>query len=249
MSAFLTWSPKIGPAKSLFFDVVTEIGATFVSTPTDNPVEEGIDVSDHVKHDPVRVTLEVFVSNTPIYDRNNKGGFYGSVPIKLEKYKAPLAPTPGAVFGAIGGAIKDAVGSLLGGHQEYAANVLQFPDFDAVADTLQVLEQLRDTSQLLTVYTRARSFDDMHLSKITLHRNAASGTGGTFQLELQQIRQVTVSIVNAPIPTQVRAKPAIAKGAQSPAEVLGGKKMSVAKAAGQEIVDFAKKSFKLGSPF
>lgn len=247
MSAFLSWIPKVGPGKSLFFDVVTEISASFTSTPTENPVEGGgINVADHVKREPVQLKLEAFVSNAPITDRNARGGFYGSIPIKLQKYQAPFSPTPGAVYAAVGGAIKSAVSSLLGGHQEYAANVLQWrEEFDAVGDTLRVLESLRDTSQLITVYTRNRSFDNMHLSKITLQRNAGTGTGGTFQLDFQEIRQVEVRIVNAPTPTQVRAKPEIKKGAQSPAEV-DGKKKSVAKAGWQEIKDLAKNKLGIG---
>lgn len=217
MGAFLTWQPKSGPSKSLFFDAVTDESVDLSSVSTDHPVEEGADISDHIRKERDRCSLEVFVSNSPIYDWNNRGGRVQKMPIPLAKYKAPLDATPGAVFGAVGGAIKGAIGALLGKQEEYGAQVLQFAnEFDAVADTLELFTKLRDDKQLVTVVLPAKMYQNMHLEKIQMQRNAGTGDGARFHLEFKQLLMVEAKLVNAPIPTETRGQPKKPKGAQGP---------------------------------
>lgn len=230
-AAYLSWTTDAGLSKSLFFDVVTEIGVELSSATTEHPVEDGVNVSDHVKKELDKVNLEVFVSNAPIEDINDRGGRVSTIPIKLQHYKAPLAPTPGAVFNAIGGALKDAVGSLLGKKEEYGVQVLQWDDsFDAVADTLTILENLKNTAQLVDIFMSARDFSNMFLEKIDLQKNAGTGTGATFHLSFKEIRKVKVRLVNAPVPTETRAQLQKPKGAQGSKDAPAqGPKKSVAK--------------------
>ena len=231
MGAYITWKPKAGPTKDLYFDAVVEEAAEIVSTPTEYPVEEGANVSDHVKDELKRVSLEVFVSNQPVYDWNRRGGTVKKLPIKVKQYKAPLAPTPGAVFSAVGSAVRDAVGSLLGKNEETAAQVLQFnEDFDAVAGVLATLEELQASRQLVLIITKAREYEGMFLEKIGPRRNAASGDGATFQLEFRQLRIVESKLVAAPTPTEVRGQIKKSKGAQSPKNAKAAvEKKSIAK--------------------
>jgi hypothetical protein len=213
MGAFLSWSPTAGPSKSLFFDVCTEEAQELSSTATEYPVEDGANVSDHVKRELDRVTLEVFVSNTPIYDVNDRGGAVQSKEIKLVKYKAPFALNPGAVFSAVGGAIS----SLFSGNREYSANVLQWStDFDAVSDTLGILEKLKADVQLVDVVLPSKVYENMFLEKIEVSRNAGTGSGARFSLSFREIRKVAVRLVNSPVPTQVRGSIPKPKGLQSP---------------------------------
>ncbi len=217
MGAYLTWTPKVGPAKSLFFDAVTEEAQDLASTATEHPVEEGANIADHIRDELERCSLEVFVSNQPVYDWNNKGGKVSSVPIKLQKFKPPLAPTPGAVFGAIGSAVKAGVGALLGGNREYAAQVLQFKQsFNAVSDTLTVLETLKKSRQLVNVVIPSKTYENMLIEKVHVSRNASTGDGAKFHLEFKQLRMVEAKIVNAPIPTEIRGATMKTKGAQGP---------------------------------
>lgn len=217
MAAFLSWSTKSGASKSLFFDVCTEEHQELSSAATENPVEEGADVADHVRKELNRVTLEVFVSQTPIFDMNDKGGKVDSVPIKPPKFTPPLQPTPGSVFGAAG----DAVRNLLGGAPpEYSAQVLQWSSsFDAVADTLTVLEKVRDDVELVSVVTPSRVRENMYLERIEVIGNAGTGTGRTLRLSFRELRKVQVRIVNAPIPTETRGQLMKPKGTQGAKEV------------------------------
>jgi hypothetical protein len=93
--------------------------------------------------------------------------------------------------------------------------VLQFPtSFNAVSDTLQVLEKLKSEVQLVEIHTSAKDYENMFLAKITPHRNAGTGDGATFTLEFRKIRKVEAKLTLAPIPTQVRGMPAKPKGNQ-----------------------------------
>lgn len=239
MGAFLSWQPKVGPSESLFFDVVTEEVQTLTSTMTEHPVESDANIADHIRTDLERVTLEAFVSNTPIDDQN---GFYGFKlkPLRLDpsnlglassklSYSPPLEPTPGSVFGAIGGAIKGLLGKS---KPDPTATVFQADkDFDAITDTIKVLEALRASKQLVKVVCPSRLYNNMFLEKLVVQRNARSGSGATFHLEFKQVKKVETKLVTAPIPTELRGASEVKKGAQAVKEVKNEEtKKSIAKA-------------------
>jgi len=231
--AFLWWTTDAGEFKSHYFDVVTNEGQELTSTVTEYPVEDGVNVADHVQRELDKVSLEVFVSQTPIYDLNGSGGKITSIPINVTKYKPPLAPTPGAVFNAVGGALKDAVGSLLGNKVEYAAQVLTFPEgYEPVAETLALLEKLKNDVQLVSIALPSKLYENMCLTHIAVKGDAGTGTSRAFTLDFTELRKVKVQIVNAPIPTEIRAMPMVSKGVQQPKEVppTDAKKKSWAKA-------------------
>ncbi len=235
--AFIWWTTDAGEDKTLYFDVCTAEGQELTSTVTEYPVEEGVNVADHVQKDLDKVTLEVFVSQEPIYDINSRGGKVSKIPINVTNYKAPLAPTPGAVFNAVGGAIKDAIGSLLGNKSEIAAQVLQFNDsFDAVADTLVILEDIKNSVQLVNVALPSKLYENMCLTHIGVKGDAGTGTGRAFDLDFTELRKVKVRIVNAPIPTEIRATVKKPKGAQSGKPIAKGPAKSVALAGAQELL-------------
>lgn len=52
--------------ESLTVDAVLTETHTFSNTVTDHPVEEGMNISDHVRKNPDGLVLECFISNTPL---------------------------------------------------------------------------------------------------------------------------------------------------------------------------------------
>lgn len=56
--------------QELYFEVVTSENTDETAEPTDHPVEQGADVTDHVRHSNPTMSLEVVVSNTPVRDVN-----------------------------------------------------------------------------------------------------------------------------------------------------------------------------------
>lgn len=210
-NAFLRWTPKGGQRQFLSFDVVPGETQMASASVTEHPVEKGPDVTDHVRQNLDQVKLECVVSNEPLYDTNERGATEQSVPLTFPQYAPPLTPTPGSLFGALGGAISRLFGSALTAN----AQVLKFAsDSDMVSETHDILRTLKETAQLIDLYTTTHEYHDMILESIEVN---PVGTGGTFNLNFKQIRRVEVRVVTAPIPTEVRAKKAVKKGPQGPA--------------------------------
>lgn len=208
MSAYIQWVSKAGVTLQLFFDVVLQETQEMTSAVTEHPVEKGANVTDHVRAENDRVSLEVYVSNSPARDVNNRGMTLESMTLDIPV----IEPASLSIGGLINGAFNALQGSK---GPERTATVYKFSNaFDAVSDTRAILEELRTSATLLDVVTSSKDFQNMVLRSHTIKKNESTGTGATFALEFQQIRLVETKIVNAPIPTETRGKKAVSKGAQ-----------------------------------
>src|SRR5581483_4542634 len=129
----------------LHFDAVTNEQTEHTATATEHPVEQGANVSDHVRDQLDRVTLEVVVSNTPVTDVNGLyGGGFDTMDLaagaalgnsKLKPDPA-LPVTPGALFSAV----SDSVAGLFTNETPARAVVVKWPSkFNAVKDTMDTL--------------------------------------------------------------------------------------------------------------
>lgn len=58
-----TTRPKVG---ALVFDAILSEGHEFSMSVTQFPVEEGAPITDHVRQEPAKITLEAIITNTPI---------------------------------------------------------------------------------------------------------------------------------------------------------------------------------------
>lgn len=73
-------------------------------------MEKGSNITDHVIIDPEVLTLEVQISNAPL-TQNDLFGFPAgrdATPkfLDVPSYEPLFSPTPGAVFGAVGRAVR-----------------------------------------------------------------------------------------------------------------------------------------------
>lgn len=215
-AAFLEFNIK-GFPYSMGFDAVLSEQHDLSGEVTRHSVEKGSDITDNVIVEPEMITLEVFVSNTPITNHDLFGNVVGtynvSVPLDVPSYDPPLAPTPGSVFNAIGSAIK----SLFSDKKEYAATVLKFSrDQNYVAIAHDILWQLINDRVLVTVHTSSRTYPDMLLVRGPLTRNPPLGDACTLNLEFQSIR--VVESKTATIPKEIVPTKKVDKGQQSPKE-------------------------------
>lgn len=206
MGAYLMYGT--GAPTTMRFDVVVSETHHFSNNVTEHPVEKGPNVTDNVRAELDIVTLEVFVSNAPISTGNLlKPGIRGSfntLKLDIPEYKAPLAPTPGAAFNAIGNAITSIVGS---DKKVDGALTLQFAQpFDSVTEIFTELRRLRDTAQIVKAITPHWDYESMVITSVDMPRTAAEGTGARISIELKQIIQVETKRTAEPVPTQVRGK-------------------------------------------
>lgn len=234
MAAYLTWDIGSGPPstgngrragtpvvssgipevsfglQALTFDVVRTEAQELSNLITEHPVETGANVSDHVRPNLNRVTLEAYVSNAPIASPD---GTTTQFPLTI-----PPVPPQISVNGGI-----NAIGQLLfgvGAPPTAKALVFAMPT-DYVAQTIDTLGQLRAQGILVSVYCPNALYDSMIVESFTVNRDAGTGTGASFTIVLRQVRVVSSSVVTAPKPTVASASVSQNKGSQAPTTPTG----------------------------
>lgn len=202
--AFISWKAKdTSPGGTLGFDLtVTETLISSV-TMTEFPVEEGADITDHVRKNADMCTLEVYVSNSPItlenfVDPSSPRGAIQSVQLDLPEFKVPLTSGLG---------ILNRLASLFSSSTPVKALLLQFDtDFSAPIETLQVLTQIQAEARQIDVFGRDWFLEDMILTDIDAPLDEESGDGGKYTLQFKHIRIVQTQQVTKPVSAEPRAK-------------------------------------------
>ncbi len=219
----LSWEDKAtGTLQIVRFDVVSTESYEALMSITSHPVEKGADVTDHAREEPIAVTLEGFLSFTPLYQNpgvENLAG-YSNKPLKpLYPPKLGGAPifTPGGLASAVGGAI----GDLLSPPKPPEANSLAFTSVDAaskrVLDKIEMLQKARKSATRIRVLAGggAHDLEDMMIARLGLPRTPEDAGGMVVQLELKQVRIVSSEIVAAPVSAELRGQPIESKGSKA----------------------------------
>lgn len=210
MTAFII--PDDGSDRIVTFDAIEDELHETIAVVTDHPVEVGVDVTDHVRPLPDRLSLVGYVSNQPIVvNPFTQRGEIRSFKLEVPQYEPPLEPTPGSIFrNTIA-----AVDGLLFGEPEHTAQVLAFSSpFDAIRETYDLLVELQKGAVLLEVITPLRWYEDMILERVGAPRTSFD-SGVSFGLDLRQLRVVeSGQVVAAPVPEEPRGGPEQAKGSQ-----------------------------------
>ena len=177
----LSWTLPSGAIQSLVIDATVREGHEAGADVTSHPIEQGADVSDHVRPHLDSLTLEVVVSNHPI-------------------------TLPTTQMDGVGGRVQST--ELLRGNVVLAkANVLVFDDeFDRVQTVYQTLLDLKDAGTVLQIFTSLRDYDSMLLKRVSPTRTAENGNALVAILEAQQVKIVQSEIVDAPEPEETRGE-------------------------------------------
>lgn len=223
----------------LHFDAVTNEQTELSAKVTEHPVEEGANVSDHIRDELDKITLEVFVSNAPIKDVN---GVYGldltavellevegkeavlkGKQLDIPKFR-PIPITPGAAIQALSSAVGDllsdaTVAQLYGQTEpkkiEGAALVHSWgTKFNAVTDVVGLLNDWKKKGVVGKVITPWKTFPSMVIDKVATVRNAPTGDAAVVSITFKEIRLVESKLVTAPVPTEPRGNTQKAKGRQ-----------------------------------
>ena len=218
----LTWQDATGQTVDVQFDVVTSDTYEAVMAITAHPVEKGAPVVDHAREEPKKLTIEGFVSNTPLPSNltDAERSAMASLPVALDysgankPQGAPLL-TPGGAMKALTSAVENVLG---GGAAKLPATVTAFR---AVADMpdrargiFEKLEAARTGRLLIKASTRLHDVDNLLIEHISVARTVESAGGLPFEIGLTQVRIVSSETVSYPKPTQPRAAKEANKGAQ-----------------------------------
>jgi hypothetical protein len=153
----LQWTES-GRVASVEMDATVNENHQQSAQATTHPVEKGAAVTDHVIAQPVKLSLECIISNTPVIpsdDVYNDG-----------------ATTVNVHF-------ETGMGTLIS---------RQFDDdFDRVRRVHEALSNLRELGVLISVITTLANYDDMVITQLSVPRSADFGNAIQFTMELKQI--------------------------------------------------------------
>jgi len=200
MAAYII--PDDGSERVVTFDVIEDENHETASEITEHPVEVGVDVTDHVRPLPDRITLVGYVSNQPIAPNPfTQRGELRSFKLEIPEWEVPLEGTPGSLYRNAVSAVEGAIF----GAPERTAQVLVFPEvFDAPRETHEILLELQKNAVLLQVLTTLRWYEDMILERVSAPRRAGD-SGVAFAMDLRQLRVVeSGQVASPPVPEEPR---------------------------------------------
>lgn len=183
--ASLTWTLEDGQEQTLTFDATVRDAHVSAALVTEHPVERASNISDHVRSELDRVSLEVVVSDTPI-----------------------VAPTDhndgvtGSTQGVVAGDAKAQVLVFTGG-------------MNRARSVYEELLELMGAGTRVNLFTSLREYEGMVLKLVSPVRQADSGSSLVATIELVQFNVVDSQIVAAPEPRQPRARPGANSGQQN----------------------------------
>lgn len=197
------------------FDATVQEGHSAAVDITDHAVEEGANITDHVRPQPLRIALTVRISNTPVT-------MYGNASNPLWSFREKgieLFPADG-VFGQeeltydSNGVRIFANVSINTGKKKQTVTVLRFDDpINRVQEIHAELLRMAFTGELNRVSSSLRDYEDMLIESVDAPRDAASGDSVLITVNLKQIR--IVSSEDVPLPEQPRGASKKNKGSQS----------------------------------
>lgn len=193
-------APPSRDTQLITLDASVEEKHSFVTAVTDHPVEKGLNVSDHLRPEPIILQIEGVISNHPVFllKDNSDGARETQVQVK------GASPTIGSVFGRP----VPIVGALVSGIPlplpTPTGVVKGFdPEFDRVKNVLEQLLLIRTKGYLVSVVTTLKDYTQMAITSFDVPRNAALGNSLRFTMQLKEIRFGSSRDLPAPeIPTK-----------------------------------------------
>lgn len=181
----------------------------FSAEVTDNPVEKGINVSDNINVKPLKISMSLIQSDTPIFLEDLIGGIAVGAGAAIGQSVGPL----GTIAGGVG------AGALAKLMQNKATSG-QVQQKTLSKTCYECFRNLLEQKAVLTIQTGLGIYKDMVIEGLRISRTPKDGRSLRFTVALRQIRivQSQVREVRAPKRSRKvgdRANPTADKGRQS----------------------------------
>lgn len=168
----------------LIVDASENISHQHAAEPTDNPVEEGADITDHVDTRPKVVTFDGIVSEAPI---SIEAAIFGNVAGAIGDIVPPVA-------GALTGTIAAAGISTLGG-------LLLNQNGNRVQDAFNALQEIQEKKVPVTIVTGLRAYSNMILQDFNPIERSSTGASLVFTATFREV--IIVKSEQVPLPERV----------------------------------------------
>lgn len=155
--------------------------------PTQNPVEQGVDVTDHIIIKPRKLTIQGVITSSPITTGTQIQGLVTGVAAAAG---TALAGPLGSVVGGLGGAF--AGKSLAGLLGQSTGRTLQ--------DVIDEFEHIRTTRLPIEIVTGLKVYQDMVLISYSVTRDVKMGQSFSASLSFQEIRFANSRLVRVRLP-------------------------------------------------
>lgn len=193
-----SWSDN-GNLKQITFDATPGETHLISATITEHPVEKGVALTDHVRQNPFKITVEVVISNTPIDlpsaadDSFTDGAKRQSTQVNLSLQQTQQ------ITQLASGSSPSKTSSLSPSAQ---ATAYQFSSqFDRVRKIYEALQGLVDNATAITIQTSLCLYDSMEIVSISVPRSSEMGANAMrFTIDCQEIRTVESQQVATPAP-------------------------------------------------
>jgi hypothetical protein len=178
---------------SFVLDVMDSEKYTGEVEPTANPVEEGVQITDHIIEKPDKLSISGFMSFEPDSANSQLRGLATAVGAGIGTALA------GPLAGAAGGIVSSFVGKTL-------ANTIAGPD-RTLTDVVDELVNIKSARLPVEIVTGLKVYKDMVLVSFDVTRNNSdtTGTGIKLDLNFQQIRFANSRIVRVKLPASAVA--------------------------------------------
>lgn len=204
-----------GTLVAVVIDATVEERHRMAAIATDQEVERGVAVTDHVRPEPRLLTLQAVISDTPIRPTEALGGGLQTYELELPGlgYHAKPARQTGPSSWAA---------AELGERAADPIRVQLYTPDQAeptrVVDTWRALLDARDRALRATITTRLETYESMVLIEANTTRTAQDGTWIKCELTFKQIRTVASELVDDPVPARARDRRQQNRGSQSTEE-------------------------------
>lgn len=207
----ITVRNREGHIDGIWLDAVISELHSMSSDVTRHPVEEGTDVTDHIRPEPIEISLECKVTNTPIKLPYSHADGSSEVSRAID--------VPGRELFGLRIGIPGVVSVPLSISAPQTAVVRTFePGFDRVINVFDELQAIRDERRIVTIRTTLRDYANMAITDIKIQRQDAKTKVLEFTINARQIGTAESRTVEAPRPVQQRAKKTSSAGRQAAVE-------------------------------
>jgi hypothetical protein len=215
MAVLLSYAMPSGATGSIWLDASVSEQHGAQAQVTEHQVESGANIADYVRPMPRKLSLQGFVTNTPITSGR------------------PQLPSTAStnVVGELGGAQQS---TLAANGQSYKALTFGV-QFDRVKTVYDAIVEAVLAGATFSVFTSLATYTNLIVTNFSAPRDAEHGNAIQFQIDFQEVRIVdsqTVQALPAKVRTIHRARQTTKPAEEKPAEKARSFLRSVVKAIG-----------------
>lgn len=165
----------------LVVDATVSEVPTYELEPTDHPIEDGADITDHLKIKPVSLKIDGVISETPL---------------TLSAALSSLTTTAGSAGGGLIGGFKGGLGqtAAAAGASKIGAKIFG----NSSSPVTLARQQMRDLilkKKVFRIVTKYEAFDNMVLTSLSFTRDNTTGGSIKFSATARQITIVSSEVV------------------------------------------------------